>query len=54
MGKRRLYVRKDEIDDVVSQITQQQIKANRFVNVEIRPYKGKKYDPDQTAVVIIG
>lgn len=54
MGKRRLYVSKDEVDKVIDQIGRQQHRANCFVNIEVKPYKGKKYDLDQTVVVVIG
>lgn len=54
MRKRRLYVPKDDVKMVVSQINLQQAEAGRFVNIAVEPYKGKKYDPVSTAVVVIG
>lgn len=31
-----------------------QRKANNFCNVAVKPYKGKKYDPENTVVVVVG
>ena len=54
MGKRRLYVPKEDVDKVVAKINLQQAKIGCFVNISVEPYKGKRHDPDSTSVVVIG
>ena len=54
MAKQRYYVKATEAHAKIMQITQQQVKANHFVNVAVKPYKGKKYDPIQTVVIVVG
>lgn len=54
MGKRRLYVLKEDVDNVIAKINLQQAETGRFVNIAVEPYKGKKHDPDSTSVVVIG
>ena len=51
---RRYYVAKSEADRLISRINQQQSKTGIFVNVAIKPYRGKKYDPQNTVVVAVG
>lgn len=36
----------------VSQLRER--KANNFCNVAVKPYKGKKHDPANTVVVVVG
>lgn len=51
---RRYYVAKSDVDRIVNQITRQQNKKGIFVNVAVKPYCGKKYDPQNTLVVVVG
>jgi len=50
----RIYINKSEIDETLSRITRAQAARNCFVNVAVKPYKGSKYDPENTAVIVIG
>lgn len=50
----RIVVNSADVADVLRQITEQQQRKNVFVNVQVLPYTGKKYDPDRTAVIKIG
>lgn len=51
---KRYYINKADTEKVIRQITAAQQKANRFCNVNVKPYKGKKYDPENTVVVVVG
>lgn len=51
---RYYYVRVTEAHAKIMQITRQQIKTNCFVNISVKSYRGKKYDPLQTVVVVVG
>lgn len=51
---KRYYINKVDTEKVIKQITAAQRKANNYYNVAIKPYKGKKYDPENTVVVVIG
>ena len=51
---RRIYVDKSEVDKAIAEINSTQNRAKMFINVAVKPYKGKKYDPDRTAVIVIG
>lgn len=51
---RRYYVAKSDIDRIVNQINRYQNKKGIFVNIAVKPYRGKKYDPPNTVVVVVG
>lgn len=51
---RRYYVAKSEADQLIGRINQQQSKTGIFANIAIKPYRGKKYDPQNTVVVVVG
>lgn len=51
---RRLYIEKSSLKEVLDSITAAQKKANNFCNVAVKPYKGKKFDPQTTVVIVIG
>lgn len=51
---KRYYINKADTKKVIDQITAAQRKANNFCNVAVKPYKGKKYDPENTIVVVVG
>lgn len=51
---KRYYINKADTEKVIDQITAAQRKANNFCNVAVKPYKGKKYDPENTVVVVVG
>lgn len=51
---KRYYINKADTEKVIDQITAAQRKANNFCNVTVKPYKGKKYDPANTVVVVVG
>lgn len=51
---KRYYISKADTEKVIDQITTAQRKANIFCNVAVKPYKGKKYDPENTVVVVVG
>ena len=51
---RRIYVEKNSVPAALAAITREQAARGVFVNVAVKPYKGKKYDPANTAVIVIG
>lgn len=51
---KRHYINKADTEKVIDQITVAQRKANNFCNVAVKSYKGKKYDPENTVVVVVG
>ena len=51
---KRYYIEKSETENFLKAITAAQQKANNFCNVVVKPYKGKKYDPENTVVVVVG
>lgn len=51
---KRLYIDRAQLDRVLNEITKAQAKVNCFTNVEVKPYTGKKYDPRNTCMVVIG
>ncbi len=51
---RRYYVNKAEAENLIDRINQQQHKQNRFINISVKPYHGKKYDPTNTVVIVVG
>ena len=48
------YIEKSKMDNFLKEITAAQQKANIFSNVSVKPYRGKKYDPQNTVVVVVG
>lgn len=50
---KRLYVKNTDVEKILDDITRIQRKNNRFVNVQVKTYRGKKY-PKDTVVVCIG
>lgn len=52
--KKYYYVHKDEAEQIVRQITAEQARAGFFCNVEVKPYKGKKYSAGDTVVIVVG
>ena len=51
---KRYYIDKSKMDNFLKEITAAQHKANIFSNVSVKPYRGKKYDPRNTVVVVVG
>lgn len=51
---KRYYINKEDTSRVLQAITQAQVKNNCFVNVSVKPYKGKKYDKENTVVITVG
>ena len=51
---KRYYVEKSSVQNVIERITAAQQKANSFCNVAVKPYRGKKHDPENTVVVGVG
>lgn len=51
---KRIYVDKRDINTTIEQLRRKQCKANCFVNIAVKPYKGKKYDQKTTAVIVVG
>ena len=51
---RRYYVATADVDRVINQLNRQQNKKGIFVNIAIKPYHGKKYDPQNTVVIAVG
>ena len=51
---KRYYVENSSVQNVIERITAAQQKANIFSNVAVKPYKGKKHDPVNTVVVVVG
>lgn len=50
----RYYVTKSDTDRIVNQINRKQSKTGIFVNIAVKPYHGKEYDPPNTVVVVVG
>lgn len=48
------YIEKSKMNNFLKEITAAQQKANIFSNVSVKPYRGKKYDPRNTVVVVVG
>lgn len=51
---RRYYADESEVDRLVNRINHQQSQKGIFVNIAVKPYRGKKYDPQRTVVVVVG
>ena len=51
---KRYYIEKSKMDNFLKEITAAQQKANIFSNVCVKPYRGKKYDPQNTVVIVVG
>lgn len=51
---RRIYIPKEKTPEALEQITREQSRRGVFVNVEVKPYRGRKYDPEKTTVIQIG
>ena len=51
---RRIYISKTEVPEALARINRLQNARKEFVNVAVKPYRGKKYDPESTAVLVIG
>ena len=51
---KRYYVEKSSVQNLIERITAAQQKANISCNVTVKPYKGKKHDPANTVVVVVG
>ena len=51
---KRYYIKKSDVESFLKEITATQQKANNFCNVSVKPYRGKKYDPRNTVVVVVG
>ena len=51
---KRYYIEKSKMDNFLKEITAAQQKTNIFSNVSVKPYRGKKYDPRNTVVVVVG
>ncbi len=52
-GKKRYYVPENMVPELVAEITRSQAKSKVFLNVEVVPYKGRKYEKG-TMVVTVG
>ena len=51
---RRIYVRKEDVEKTIERLGRAQAAANLFVNIAVKPYKGKKYDKDEMRVIVVG
>ena len=51
---KRYYIKKSDVESFLKEVTAAQQKANIFCNVSVKPYRGKKYDPEDTVVVVVG
>ena len=51
---KRYYIKKSDVESFLKEVTAAQQKANIFSNVSVKPYRGKKYDPQNTVVVVVG
>lgn len=50
----RYYIDKAQTQEVLQAISEAQREANCYVNVQVKPYRGKKYNPDTTVVIVVG
>lgn len=51
---KRIYVEKEKASQALEEISRIQQRRNEFINVTIKEYHGKKFDPATTAVIVIG
>lgn len=51
---KRYYINKADTEKVIERITAAQRKTNIFCNVAVKPYRGKKHNPANTVVVVVG
>ena len=51
---KRIYTKKKDADRIMSEISKAQKRANVFINVSVKPYKGKKYSKSDTVVIVVG
>ena len=49
-----IYTNRDQVKQTLAQITAQQTRNNLFVNVSVKPYRGKKHDQAKTVSIKIG
>lgn len=52
--RRYYYVAIEDVDRVIFQLNRQQNKKGIFVNIAVKPYHGKEYDPQNTVVIVVG
>ena len=50
---KRIYVDKSKVNETIAAINKEQAKRSLYINVTVKPYHGKKYDPQNTVVIII-
>lgn len=50
----KLYIDKAKREEVLRELTRIMTRKNEFLNIDIKPYKGKKFDQQTTEVIIIG
>ena len=50
---KKMYVKNTEVEKILRDITRTQTENKRFVNVQVKTYRGKKY-PRDTVVICIG
>lgn len=51
---RRYYVAIADVDRMINHLNRQQSKKGIFVNIAKKPYHGKKHDPQNTVVIVVG
>lgn len=54
MRKKYYYVKKFEVDNFISRLSQWQSAKKCFENISVKPYYGKKYDPENTVCIVVG
>jgi len=50
---RYYYVATTDIVWLISRLVRQQSQIGMSVNITIKPYHGKKYDPQNTVVIVV-
>lgn len=50
---KKMYVKNTDVEKILRDITRVQTENKRFVNVQVKTYRGKKY-PRDTVVICIG
>lgn len=47
-----IYCHKTDLNNVLASISKAQTRSKRFINVSVKPYKGKKYTQDYLTIKI--
>lgn len=49
---KRIYVNKSQAAEIIARENRKQNNINRFINIAVKRYRGKKYGPDYVVICI--